>query len=475
MLGGIFFYGHYGHIIMIIKDFSQARHLASRLEMGIDAALCNSRIGFDSDIVFNDMLPPMSHIVVSPRLAGWNEMAVFYGAEIEIQREIRMQARMDSDLLTSWWLEQIHKTEYPLLERMTIFWHSHFTSDIDKVTWPQFMLWQNQLLRQHALGSFADMLYAITRDPAMLMFLDSAQNLAKSPNENFARELLELFTLGAGHYSEQDVVNAARAFTGWRVDLKKGEFLFQNGYHDNNEKTFMGRTGNFDGNDILNILLQESRTAEYIAEKFWAEFINHDQPDAAVIKSWAAEFRDSGYDIKTLLRTVISSEVFWREQNRGVLIKSPIEFTIGLMRELGIQVDEYEYLRRANQQLGQDLFRPPDVKGWRGGKQWITNTRLIRRYDLTSKLVSAHEGDKQNMLMETAINPMMMKTGDAVSDNRQLAGLFRKLLDKIACNAGERELVGWLLPLAPISAPSCKQSLESMVLTLLKDPTYQLR
>ena len=145
------------------------------------------------------------------------------------------------------------------------------------------------------------------------------------------------------------------------------------------------------------------------------------------------------------------------------------------MREMGIEVDEYEYILRANQQLGQDLFRPPDVKGWRGGKQWITNTRLIRRYDLTSKLVSEHAGDKQNMLMETAANPMMMKPSSAQTDNRELADLFRKLLDKLACTSSEKELANWLLPLAPISSPNCKQSLESMVLTLLKDPTYQLR
>ena len=460
---------------MIIGDFAAARHLASRLEMGIDGALCKSRIGVDSEQIFNSMLPPSEHTVISPLLAKWEEMAVFYGAEIEIQREVRMRAQMDGDVLIAWWLEQIHKTDYPLLERMTMFWHSHFTSDIDKVTWPQFMLWQNQLLRQNALGNFSDMLHAIIRDPAMLMFLDNAQNLAKSPNENFARELLELFTLGAGNYSEQDVVSAARAFTGWRVNLKKGEFIFQNGYHDNGEKTFMGHTGNLNGDDIINILLQESRTAEYIAEKFWAEFINRDQPDATIIKSWAAAFRDSGYDIKTLLLAVISSEVFWQEKNRGVLIKSPVEFTIGLMRELGIQVGEYEYLSRANRQLGQDLFRPPDVKGWRGGAQWITNTRLIRRYDLTSKLLSEHVGDKQNMLMETATNPMMMKTDSTLSDSKQLAGLFRKLLDKIACAASENELAGWLLPFEPISSPSCEQSLESMVLTLLKDPTYQLR
>lgn len=455
---------------MIIRDFSSARHLSARLEIGIDDALCQSRIGENVEQILDSMMPAADYKVELPVMASWDEMAAFYGAEIEVQREIRMQARMDGKLLTSWWLEQIHHTDHPLLERMTMFWHNHFTSDIDKVTWPQFMLRQNQLLRQHALGNFAEMLHGIIRDPAMLMFLDNSQNLAKSPNENFARELLELFTLGEGNYTESDIVNAARAFTGWRVNLKEGEFIFQSGFHDDGEKSFMGRRANLNGDDIVNILLQEPRTAEYIAEKFWFEFINRDRPDPVFIKSWASAFRDSGYEIKALLRAVIHSQVFWDEQNRGGLIKSPVEFTVGLLRELNISLGDYEYLRKANQQLGQDLFRPPDVKGWRGGKDWITNTRLIRRYDLISKLLSEHTGDKRSMLMDTVVKPRMMQ-----SKGKRLGGVFRGLFDKLACAANEQEVTRWLLPLQPISQPNCEQSLEAMFLTLLKDPTYQLR
>ena len=420
------------------------------------------------------MLPPEKYHPETPAISSWAEMAVFYGGEIELQREVRMQARMDGVTLTSWWLEHIHNTDYPLLERMTLFWHNHFTSDIDKVTWPQFMLRQNQLLRKHALGNFANLLHAITRDPAMLMFLDNAQNLAKSPNENFARELLELFTLGEGHYSEADIVSAARAFTGWRVDLKKGEFLFQKGHHDEEDKEFMGRRANLDGADIINILLQEPRTAEYIAEKFWAEFINNKTPDPLIIQSWAQSFRDSGYEIKALLKAVTHSQAFWAEENRGALIKSPLEFTVGMLRELNITLSDYDYLRKANQQLGQDLFHPPDVKGWRGGTSWITNTRLIRRYDLISKLIAEHTGSKQNMLEEKIIKPRMMRPGGDISE-KQISGVFRKLLDKMACTANKDGIAEWLLPLAPIASPNCDQSLEAMFLTLLKDPTYQLR
>lgn len=460
---------------MVIRDFSSARHLSSRLEMGIDDTLCKSRIGAEIEEIFTTMLPVEGYAVAPPVLADWGEMAAFYGAEVEVQREIRMQARTDANTLIAWWLEHIHRTDYPLLERMTLFWHNHFTSNIDKVNWPQFMLVQNQLLRKHALGNFADLLRDIIRDPAMLMFLDNAQNLAKSPNENFARELLELFTLGVGNYSEADVVNAARAFTGWRVDLKKGEFLFQAGFHDEGEKVFRGQRANLDGDDIVDLLLQEARTAEHIAERFWFEFVNRDTPDLQVIQSWAAEFRESGYEIKALLRAIILSEAFWDEQNRGALIKSPVEFTVGMMRELNISLNDYESLRKANRQLGQELLRPPDVKGWRGGNDWITNTRLIRRYDLISKLLAEHAGDTGSMLTETVLKSRMRKTEAGDEYAEQFGGVFRNLLYKVACFANEGEIIRWLLPLEPISLPNCEQPMETMLVTLLKDPTYQLR
>ncbi len=456
---------------MLISDYAAARHLASRLEIGVDDDLSRQRVGQSVDAVFQSMLPPAGYMPPEPNLTPWEQVGIFYTSPIEMQRDIMDQARMDGDGLTAWWLEQLHKAPYPLLERMTLFWHNHFTSDIDKVTWPQFMYRQNQLLRKHALGNFAELLHEIAKDPAMLVFLDGSRNVAKSPNENFARELLELFTLGVGHYSEEDIINVARAFSGWGVNLPAGSFVFKEKQHDNDEKSFLGRKANLDGADILNILLQEPRTAEYIAEKFWAEFINHDTPDPIVIKVWGNAFRDSGYEVTALLKAIIHSQVFWEPRQRGTLIKSPVEFGIGLLRELKLSLTDYGALRIANQQLGQDLFRPPDVKGWRGGKDWINNTRLIRRYDLIPKLLAEHTGDIRNMLVESIIEPKLA----VGSKQSQARGLFKSVLERFSCHTNTMALANWLLPINPVAMPDCNQPMEKILQVLLKDPTYQLR
>lgn len=456
---------------MIIKDYKSARHLSSRLEIGVDDEQSKARVGQHVADVLDAMIPVTNVEPAAPALTAWETNSKFYGASIESQRELVMQAQVEGRVLTAWWLEQIHKTQFPLLERMTLFWHNHFTSDIDKVTWPQFMYWQNKLLRKHALGNFSDLLHEILRDPAMLMFLDGAQNVVGNPNENLAREFLELFTLGEGNYSEADIVDVARALTGWKVDLQAGSFKFESEHHDFGEKKFLNRQGDLNGDDIVTILLRVPRMAEYIAEKFWREFINHDVSDPVIIRSWAKIFRNSGYEIKVLLHSVIHSQVFWDEANTGRLIKSPVEFSVGLLRELGLELNDYEVLRKANQQLGQDLFRPPDVKGWRGGTEWITNTRLVRRYDLIPKLMSEHNGDAKNMLEESVIRPRINQSENI----SQFKGIFRKMVGALSCSANSSSLTDWLLAEEPILPPDCDLELVNMLYTLLRDPTYQLR
>lgn len=374
---------------MIIRDFAAARHLASRLEIGTRDTLIQARVGAALTQVFASMLPPADYVVGAPEITPWAEVAAFYDADITAQRAIRLQAQRDSEVLSTWWLQHIHQTQYPLLERMTLFWHSHFATNLDKVTWPQLMLRQNQLLRQHALGNFADLLRALLHDPALLMFLDGGQNTASDPDETLARALLADFTLGDGHYHTQDIAQAARAFTGWRVDLRKGEFAFQAAVHDAGKKSFMEQHGAFGGEDIITMLLAHERTAAFIAEKFWGAFINHDQPDPAVINDWAHTFRESGYDIKTLLRAVLHSAVFQSEQNHAALIKAPLELTLGLLRELDSPPVNYAYLNTVNTQLGQTVFKPP-ARGWRGGTRWINSQWLTRRYDVLSKLWGEH-------------------------------------------------------------------------------------
>src|SRR5450432_4935955 len=236
----------------------------------------------------------------------------------------KQQVREGLDL-RGWWVEEMLATPSPLTERMTLFWHNHFVSSQQKVKLAELMYRQNVTLRANALGNFGVLLHAIGRDPAMVIYLDSAQNRKGTPNENFAREVMELFTLGEGNYTEQDVKEAARAFTGWSLDRTSGQFVFRRFIHDDGVKTVLGRTGNLDGDQVLDILLAQPATAEFVTSKLWREFVSPD-PDPREVRRIAQLFRSSNYDIKVALRALLTCDAFWAPENRGTLVKSPVEF-----------------------------------------------------------------------------------------------------------------------------------------------------
>jgi uncharacterized protein (DUF1800 family) len=273
---------------------------------------------------------------------------------------------------------------------MTLFWHNHFVSSQQKVRSPQLMYRQNALLRRHALGSFRDMLHAVARDPAMVIYLDSANNRKGSPNENFAREVMELFTLGEGNYTEADVKEAARAFTGWSIDIDTGEFLFRPAAHDDGVKTVLGRTGALQGDAVLDILLEQPQTGEFVAAKLWREFVSRN-PDPAEVKRVGRVFRDSGYDIRAALRAVLVSDAFYAPQNRAALIKSPVDLVVGTLRQFGFKTGEVMPFVFTANQLGQSLFAPPNVKGWPGGEAWINSTTLLGRKAFLERLFRVEE------------------------------------------------------------------------------------
>ncbi len=212
----------------------------------------------------------------------------------------------------------------------------------------------------------------------MILYLDNQTNRKGKPNENFARELLELFTLGEGYYSERDIKEAARVFTGWMVDRRSGKFRFNVRQHDGRIKTFMGRSGRFHGEDILNIVLEQPPVAVHIAEKLWQEFIS-DTPDNQEAERLATVFRDSGYEMKLLLKALFTSLYFRVVDNWGNQIKSPVELMVGTIRMFDIPIRDFRTLARYERYLGQDLFDPPNVKGWPGGTDWITSTTLLAR------------------------------------------------------------------------------------------------
>ena len=325
----------------------------------------------------------------------------------EAKKALQREQAMRGLMLRGWWVETMLRTQTPaeaLRERMVLFWHNHFVSSIAKVKSPALMYAQNQLFRAQGLGSFADLLHAASKDPAMLIYLDSATSRQGSPNENFAREVMELFTLGEGNYSEHDIREAARAYTGWSVDPETGQFIWRPRFHDEGEKLVLGQRGNFDGDAVLDIILRKPQMAEFIVVKLWREFISP-EPDMAEVRRIAREWRDAEtkagiprYETRLALRRLFESKAFWSPQNRGVLIKSPVEMVVGTLHTFGLNSVEGSALAYALKQLGQDLFAPPNVRGWPGGEAWINTTTLLARKQFLERMLRS-EGMNANQRM----------------------------------------------------------------------------
>lgn len=288
------------------------------------------------------------------------------------------KSREDQRKLNLHWIERMSTTEAVLSERMTLFWHDHFATN---VSFALLLQEQNNTLRRHALGNFRNMLHDMAKDPAMILYLNNQQNRKKAPNENFAREVMELFTLGEGNgYTEKDIQEAARAFTGWHVN-NRGEFEFNRRAHDEREKQIFGQTGNWNGDDVIDMLLDKEETANYICGKIYAYFVNEEVDDRTV-KALADRFRQSDYDIGALMKDIFTSSWFYKEKNIGTKIKSPVELIVGYKRLLKMKPKKDQMLVKIQQSLGQVLFFPPNVAGWKGNRAWIDSSSLLLRMRL---------------------------------------------------------------------------------------------
>jgi uncharacterized protein (DUF1800 family) len=339
----------------------------------------------------------------------------------EMTQEERQQAQRREQVerglaLRAWWTAEMLTTSSPLTEKMTLFWHNHFATSQQKVRVASLMYRQNALFRQYAVGNFAALLREVSKDPAMLIYLDGAQNRKGMPNENFAREVMELFTLGEGNYSEQDIKEVARAFSGWSVDPDAGEFRFRRGQHDDGEKTIFGQRGRFNGDDVVTLLLKHEKTAEFIVGKLWLEFVSP-EPNKNEVKRIAKVFRDSGYEMKPTLRALLLSEDFWSPTNRAVLVKSPVELVVGSLRQFRFDVDDPAPFAVVMRQLGQDLFGPPNVKGWVGGESWLNTTTLLARKSFLSRLFRSDEMGAPEIAGSTAA----LIDRDMIGERRQSA------------------------------------------------------
>ena len=417
--------------------FDEARHLLGRTSFAAQVSEINDFAQLTRAEAVDRLLAETKRQASYPAPAWSRAYERIYRPEMS--QEERMQAGrrelVERGLeLRTWWVAEMLATQSPFTERMTLFWHNHFATAQIKSRSATLLYRQNVLLRNYATGNFAALLREIGKDPAMLIYLDGAQNRKGAPNENFAREVMELFTLGEGNYSEQDVKEAARAFTGWSIDADTGEFRFRRALHDDGLKKVLGQEGRFNGDDLITLLLQQPATSEFVVGKLWRELVSP-ETHAATAKKLAANWRAAHYEIKPLLREMLLTEAFWAPENRGVLVKSPVDLVIGSLRQFRFSVEDPAPFAVILRQLGQDLFNPPNVKGWPGGEAWLNTTTLLARKGFLNRLFRADE-----MVKPAADAAMLTAANATASMNSALVPgqSAAQLMDKDLPGAGRQ-------------------------------------
>lgn len=385
-------------------DRSKARHLLNRAGFGVPLSAVDalSRVSpaeavemlvdferFRDSLVEPDFLfTPMPQddyrrmvAEIRERIADPEQRAA------AIQRLQNEQRRAENEAvqgLKDWWLSLMQFTSRPLQEKMALFWHGHFATSAEKVQQSRLNYQLNKIFRDHATGNFKALVTAVGKSPAMLIYLDNRQNRKSQPNENWARELMELFTMGIGNYTEDDIKQAARAFTGWTHI--EDRFVYNIGEHDFGQKQFLGKTGLFDGEAIIDIIFEQPAVATFICGKLWKFFVN-ETIDAQAVEALAKTFRESNYDLKPVLRQLFLSQRFYDAKNIGNQIKSPVQLIIGMLDGLRATPSRNDRGQRrlvqiALRAMGQNLLEPPNVKGWDGNRAWISSNSLLIRYNI---------------------------------------------------------------------------------------------
>jgi len=310
--------------------------------------------------------------------------------------------RVDIQRLREWWLDRMIRSDRPLEEKMTLFWHGLFCSGFMEVREPGFMAQQNELFRKEALGNYRRLAHEIVHDPAMLRYLNADQNVKGKPNENLARELMELFTMGEGNgYTETDIKEVARALTGLAVTPKGA--TFRQFRHDDGRKTIFGRSGNYKPDDVVDLIFDQPQPANYLAKRLWVFFASP-EPTKEDLLPIVQAINRSGFDLKPALKALFLSPNFYSDKVKFSLIRSPAELIAGTVRQLDIQLGPAagRLAVQAMTRMGQELFQPPNVRGWPGGEHWITSATLYTRYNVCSTLVSGPGAGKRGEFMGTS-------------------------------------------------------------------------
>lgn len=397
--------------------------------------------------------------------------------------------RLHIEETRAWWILQMAARPFNLREKMTLFWHNHFTSEFDVVQLAQWVYMQHDTLRRHALGNFRTFLKAIYKDPAMLLYLDGVRNLRTSPNENFARELFELFTLGVGHYTENDIKQAARAFTGWQIDTrnigstdptKPVAYLVPNRF-DSGIKTVFGKSGNFGGDEIVDLVLEQPMAAEFICEKLYKFFVSR-ETDKAFVAELANIFRQNNYEIKPVVQAIFESDHFYSEHAVASLIKSPIELGVNNLRLLKPKRVAPAYIISSATALDQDLLNPPNVAGWPGQRSWINASTLVTRNVFSETYIMGGNINNpgNSRLTQIEVDSMALarsfgvEKADDLVDNFT-AHLLRYPLDEatrdflITVLVGTSDVDDW-----SINYPGADKQIKDCLVQIMRLPEFQL-
>ena len=435
--------------LLSATEFEQCAHLLNRTSFGITEPDLVSCLQDKSYEVTVRRLLDMPHAREPEPLPDFASELIlppkkFKELNVEERKLFSKAKRKQQLALKLWWIEKMLATPTPFRERLVLFWHNHFTSSIRKVQQPALMYRQIQLFRTYAVGNFAQLLHRIVEDPAMLIYLDNRANRKKHPNENLARELLELFTMGEGHYSEKDIKEVARTLTGYSLDKKKN-FRFRKKQHDKGEKLIFGQRGRYDAHQMVDLILEQNATAIFVVQKFWKAFVS-DHPDQQEIERIASIFREKHYELKPMLYALFTSSHFTDTSNRGTMVKSPAELTIGTLRAFKRTAFNPKIVMQYCRRLGQDLLSPPNVKGWPGGNEWINANTLLIRKEFLSRLTRGKE---------------MEKLDDA---------LFR---NPLVAATPEEGAARTLLPIRVFLTPAHR--FNATLQTILQHPLYQLK
>lgn len=395
------------------------------------------------------------------------------------KKQLRQQSREGLKDLNLKWMDLMINNQGQLREKMSLFWHGHFAVRINNAYAQQELL---DIIRTNALGDFKTLLMAVSKSPAMLQFLNNQQNKKKHPNENFAREVMELFTLGRGNYTEHDIKEAARAFTGWGFNIK-GEFVFRQGQHDDGEKTFLGKTGNFTGENIIEILLEQPQTAKHITEKIYRFFVN-ENVDTAVVQDLSSKFFKSSYNIENLMSEIFQSKWFYDEKNMGNRIKSPVELIVGIRRFLPLTMSKEIAQIQLQRILGQILFYPPNVAGWAGGKNWIDSSSLMIRLRIPKAIAGSdtleiREKSDDDINMGKDSNLLNNRFGEVKVEWPVVYDIFKKVpREKLGATIMSSVLQRGKFSLENIEQfvdrSSRENYIRTMVVQLMCTPDYQL-